>query len=126
MISPGPPLNPILAGISPLRPISPATASTIRTRISTRNYTCGAEGNYIKYCNPELDQMVDRQSMEADMEKRKALVWQIERKLAEDGVRLVIMYFIACNCRQPDVKGLTLMSNSIYNGWRMEDVWLDK
>jgi hypothetical protein len=24
------------------------------------------------------------------------------------------------------VKGLTIMTNSIYNGWRMEDVWLDK
>ena len=90
------------------------------------NYTCGAEGNYIKYCSPELDQMVDRQSMEADMEKRKALVWQIERKLAEEGIRPVIMYFTAGNCRQPYVKGLTLMSNSIYNGWRMEDVWLDR
>ena len=90
------------------------------------NYTCGAEGNYIKYCNPELDQMVDRQSMEPDQEKRKALVWQIERKLAEEGVRPVIMYFTAGNCRQPNVKGLTIMVNSIYNGWRMEDVWLDK
>ena len=30
------------------------------------------------------------------------------------------------NCRQPYVKGLTLMSNSIYNGWRTEDVWLDR
>ena len=90
------------------------------------NYTCGAEGNYIKYCNPELDQMVDQQSMEPDPEKRKALVWQIERKLAEEGVRPVIMYFTAGNCRQPYVKGLTLMSNSIYNGWRMEDVWLDR
>ena len=29
-------------------------------------------------------------------------------------------------CRQPYVKGLTLMVNSIFNGWRMEDVWLDK
>jgi peptide/nickel transport system substrate-binding protein len=90
------------------------------------NYTCGAEGNYIKYCNPDLDQMVDRQSLEADQDKRKALVWQIERKLAEEGVRPVIMYFIAGNCRQPYVKGLTLMSNSIYNGWRMEDIWLDR
>jgi len=27
---------------------------------------------------------------------------------------------------QPQVKGLTTMVNSIYNGWRMEDVWLDK
>jgi hypothetical protein len=24
------------------------------------------------------------------------------------------------------VKGLTVMVNSIFNGWRMEDVWLDK
>jgi hypothetical protein len=24
------------------------------------------------------------------------------------------------------VKGLTTMVNSIYNGWRFEDVWLDK
>jgi hypothetical protein len=24
------------------------------------------------------------------------------------------------------VKGLNLQVNSIYNGWRMEDVWLDK
>jgi len=24
------------------------------------------------------------------------------------------------------VKGLTLMVNSIFNGWRMEDAWLDK
>jgi len=60
------------------------------------------------------------------MEKRKVLVWQIERKLAEDGVRPVIMYSTGGNCRQPYVKGLTLMSNSIYNGWRMEDVWLDR
>jgi len=90
------------------------------------NYVCGAEGNYNKYCNPELDRMVDRQSMEANQEKRKALVWEIERKLAADGARPIIFYAPAGNCRQPYVKGLTIMSNSIYNGWRMEDVWLDK
>src|SRR5882724_7005999 len=39
------------------------------------NFVCGAEGNYNGYCNPEVDKMVDRQSMEADQEKRKALVW---------------------------------------------------
>jgi peptide/nickel transport system substrate-binding protein len=29
-------------------------------------------------------------------------------------------------CWDPKVKNLTVMVNSIYNGWRMEDVWLDK
>jgi peptide/nickel transport system substrate-binding protein len=38
------------------------------------NYTCGAEGNYNGYCNPELDKLVDRQSMEPNQETRKKLV----------------------------------------------------
>jgi peptide/nickel transport system substrate-binding protein len=29
-------------------------------------------------------------------------------------------------CWQPEVKGLALMENSIFNSWRMEDVWLDR
>jgi peptide/nickel transport system substrate-binding protein len=28
-------------------------------------------------------------------------------------------------CWNPQVKGLTLMVNSLFNGWRMEDIWLD-
>jgi len=64
--------------------------------------------------------------MEPDLEKRKKLVWEIERKLAEDAARPVIFYPRGATCRRPYVKGLTIMVNSIYNGWRMEDVWLDK
>jgi peptide/nickel transport system substrate-binding protein len=48
-------------------------------------YGCGAELNYNGYCSPEVDKLIDRQSSEADQEKRKQLVWEIERKLAEDG-----------------------------------------
>jgi peptide/nickel transport system substrate-binding protein len=90
------------------------------------NYTCGAEGNYNGYCNPEVDKLVDRQSMEADREKRKALAWEIERKLAEDDARPIIYYNRGGICWRPEVKGITVMVNSIYNGWRMEDIWLDK
>ena len=32
----------------------------------------------------------------------------------------------SATCRRPEVKGLTIMVNSIFNGWRMEDVWLDR
>ncbi len=90
------------------------------------NYTCGAVRNYSGYCNPEVDKLVNKQSMEADPAKRKQIVWQIERMLAEAGVRPVLFYPAGASCWQPQVKGLTLMTNSIYNGWRMEDVWLDK
>jgi peptide/nickel transport system substrate-binding protein len=90
------------------------------------NYVCGSERNYTGYCNPAVDKLVDQQSMESNMEKRKKLVWEIERKLVEDGARPVIFYPRGGTCRRPEVKGLTIMVNSIYNGWRMEDVWLDK
>jgi len=38
------------------------------------NYACGAERNYTGHCDRELDQLIDRQSMEADEKKRRALV----------------------------------------------------
>jgi hypothetical protein len=28
-------------------------------------------------------------------------------------------------CRHPQVKGMTMMVNSIYNGFRFEGLWLD-
>ena len=90
------------------------------------NYVCGAERNYTGYCDPEVDKMVDRQSAEPDIEKRRKLVWEIERKLAEDGARPVIYYARTGYCSYPYVKNLTIMVNSNYNGWRFEDVWLDR
>jgi peptide/nickel transport system substrate-binding protein len=90
------------------------------------NYACGSERNYTGYCNKELDQLFDRQSAEADQAKRKKLVWEIDKKLQLDAARPIIMHNRSATCWQPQVKGVTLMVNSIFNGWRMEDVWLDK
>ena len=90
------------------------------------NFYTGAARNYAGYSDPEFDKLVDQQSMEPDPAKRKAIVWQAERKLAEAVFRPVLFFPAAANCWQPWVKGWTFMVNSIYNGWRMEDVWLDK
>jgi peptide/nickel transport system substrate-binding protein len=89
------------------------------------NYACGGVGNYNGYCNPDVDTMIDRQSREADQAKRRQLVWQIERKLTEDNARPVIYFNKGAICWLPSVKNLTPIDNSIYNGWRMEDIWLD-
>ena len=90
------------------------------------NYACGGVGNYNGYCNPEIDKLIDQQSVEADQGKRKHIVWEIERRLVEDDAKPVLYFGRGGNCWDPKVKGLTIMVNSIYNGWRMEDVWLDK
>ena len=90
------------------------------------NYACGSERNYTGYCNPELENQFVQQSTEANQEKRRQLVWEIDKKLQEDGARPIIYHFRAATCWQPQLKGLTVMVNSQYNGWRMEDVWLDR
>jgi len=41
-------------------------------------------------------------------------------------VRPVIYHARQATCWQPQVKNITMMVNSAYNGWRMEDVWLEK
>ncbi|MBI3515996.1 MAG: peptide ABC transporter substrate-binding protein [Proteobacteria bacterium] len=90
------------------------------------NYACGSERNYTRYCNKELEVLFDKQSMETDLEKRKKLVWEIDKKLQDDVARPIILHGRAATCWQPQVKGVTLMVNSSYNGWRFEDAWLDR
>ena len=90
------------------------------------NYACGSDRNYTGYCNPEIDGLFDRQSMESDQEKRRRLVWEIDRKLQEDEARPILFHNRFATCWHPRVKGLTIMVNSLFNGWRMEDVWLDR
>jgi len=90
------------------------------------NYSCNGVGNYNAYCNPEVDKLIDQQSMEPNQDKRRRLVWEIERRLTEDGAKPLVYFNRGGICWDPSVKGLTVMLNSIYNGWRMEDVWLDR
>jgi peptide/nickel transport system substrate-binding protein len=90
------------------------------------NYGCGSERNYTGYCNAELEKLFVEQSTMADQEKRRHLVWEIDKKLQEDGARPIIYHTRLATCMQPQLKGLTVMVNSQYNGWRMEDAWLDR
>ena len=90
------------------------------------HYACGSERNYTNYCNPELEKMYEQQSVEPDQEKRKKLVWDIDRQLQEDAARPIIYQYRLGTCRYPRVHGITVMVNSIFNGWRFEDAWLDQ
>jgi peptide/nickel transport system substrate-binding protein len=90
------------------------------------NYTCKSERNYTQYCNQQVEKLIDAQSRETDKEKRKKIVWEIESVLNEDVARPIIYHDRAAHCWQPHLKNFTLHENSIYNGWRLEDVWLDK
>ena len=90
------------------------------------NYACDSERNYTEYCNPELEKLFDAQSMEQDRERRKRMVWEIDRKLQEDGARPIIYHERSATCWHPHLKGHVPMINSAYNGYRFEDLWLDR
>jgi peptide/nickel transport system substrate-binding protein len=62
---------------------------------------------------------------------RLALALAIDRSafskiLQEDGARPILYHDRAAHCWQAKVKGFRMMTNSVYNGWRMEDVWLEQ
>jgi peptide/nickel transport system substrate-binding protein len=90
------------------------------------NYYSTSDRNYTRYKNEKVDELINQQSAEQDREKRKKLVWEIEKTLADDVARPIIGYNVANTCWDPKVKGILLQVNSIYNGWRFEDAWLDK
>ena len=85
-------------------------------------FGCGSERNYTNYCSPEIEKLFDQQSRMTDIEARKKLVWEIDKKLQEDGARPVIQHDWGATCWRPEVKGLNLAVNTIYNHWRFEDV----
>ena len=73
-----------------------------------------------------MEKLIDQQSRETDLTKRRKLVWEVERKLAEDVARPIILQYVTGLCWQPYVKNFVLHHNGIYNNWRFDDLWLDK
>ena len=73
-----------------------------------------------------IDGLIAQQSAERDQEKRRKIAWAIDRKLTDEAVRPMLYYMRGGTCWRPEVKNLSIMVNSIYNGWRMEDVWLER
>ena len=90
------------------------------------NFSCKSENNFSKYCNAEVDRMLSAQSSERDPAKRKALVWDIERVLTDDIARPIIYHGTAAQCWHPYVKNYVRQENSIYNEWRLDQVWIDR
>ena len=90
------------------------------------NYSCKSERNYTQYCNADVDRLLSAQSRELDKDKRKKIVWDIERLLVEDAARPSILFGAVGNCWQPYVRNFHPHDNSQYNDLRFEDVWLDK
>lgn len=103
---------------------SPASPSILEE--SSDFVTAPFMRNFTQYCNRALQPLFDRQSMETDPAARRALVWEIDRRLQEDLARPILYHNKAVTCWQPWLHGITPMMNSVYNWPQFEDVWLER
>lgn len=88
------------------------------------HYSCGGSENYPRLCDPELDSLIQRQSRSLDPEVRKGLLGQIERLIWEKDAKV---WFQWSSRRTPvwsNVRGLEPGGTSIYQGRRLERVYL--
>jgi len=89
-------------------------------------YKCGSIRNLTKYCNKQVDAMIDEQSSTVDLVKRKKLVHALDLFVQQDIARPILHQNGTSSCRYPYVKGYMWGSNSSHTHNRMEDLWLDK
>ncbi|MEK6620080.1 MAG: ABC transporter substrate-binding protein, partial [Chloroflexota bacterium] len=80
--------------------------------------------NYSHYDDPKLDKMIEAQSRETDPEKRKKLVWDIERyAMGEKAWMVPVIWWYRIIPYLAKVRGYKLGSNH-YTTMDMANVWL--
>jgi peptide/nickel transport system substrate-binding protein len=89
------------------------------------NYVCGSERNYSDYCDEGLTRQYHAQSAELDPARRLELVQEIDRRLQSEGVRPILAHRMEIVASWPYVHNL-IAHQSVFNHWRMQEVWLDK
>jgi peptide/nickel transport system substrate-binding protein len=89
----------------------------------------GTDGysNWSNYSNPEMDKMLAELDYIIDLDKRREVVWAIERILLTDLAALPTGCFASSLMPYyPHVKNLRWTNMSYSNICRLEDVWIDE
>jgi peptide/nickel transport system substrate-binding protein len=87
------------------------------------HYTCDAVRNYAQLCIPEVDALYQQQSQTLDVEERKRLVHEMERKALLGFGRIMTHWRMQFVGHWPEVRNYS-PHISIYNNQRFQDVWL--
>ncbi len=93
--------------------------------ILTDHYACGGSENFPGLCDAELDEMISRQSRILDAGERKALLDEIQLRIWHENAKI---WFQWSSRRAPvwaNVHGMEPGGPSLYQGRRMEQVWVE-
>ena len=90
---------------------------------TTAAHAVAAEGGPVDVAREDSDEATDKAALFA---VARARFERFAGKTLEDVAKPLVYFNKGAPCWQPEVKNETVMVNSIYNGWRMEDIWLDR
>jgi peptide/nickel transport system substrate-binding protein len=86
-------------------------------------YLCNSGRNYSGACEPEIDALFERQSQTADPERRRQLVWELERRAHTAAYRVLLARVAEWALYWKSVRNFKLQS-SRYLTERLEHIWL--
>lgn len=88
-----------------------------------QNYLCGSSRNYSGVCDPDVDALFERQSGAADVNERRGLVWELEKKVIIDNIKILTARELEWSVCWRKVRNFRTWP-SRYLTEKLEHVWL--
>ena len=88
------------------------------------HYSCGGSENFPGLCDPELDEMIRAQSGALDPDRRRELVNEIQRRVWDEDAKVWFNWSVRRTPVSLRVQNFSPGGPSLYQGRRLESVWL--
>ncbi|MEX0761173.1 MAG: ABC transporter substrate-binding protein [Dehalococcoidia bacterium] len=90
------------------------------------HYACGGAENFPGLCDSELDELISQQSRTLDPGERRALLDDIQRRIWDTDAKVWFQWSTRRTPVWANVHGLEPGGPSIYQGRRLEQVWIEQ
>lgn len=90
------------------------------------HYGCGGEENFPGLCDHDLDAMIEQQSRELDVRRRRELLAEIERRIWEVDAKIWFQWSLRRTPAWNDIAGLEPGGPSLYQGRRLDRVYIQR
>lgn len=90
------------------------------------HYSCGGPENYPGLCDAELDGLIERQSRTLDLDERKRMVDEIQRRVWDADAKVWFNWSVRRTPVWNNVRNFAQGGPSLYQGRRLESVWLEE
>lgn len=91
-------------------------------QVFSEHYLCNGTENFSQLCDEEVERLFLEQQRTLDQQRRRELVWQMQRRLWQLNGKVVVHWSVRRTPVWREVQGFT-MGASNYQGMRLDTVW---